>query len=359
MNRIMTIACATIAIALAFLTSGCVTPVVCSAEFTKPARSIPSEDLAKINTLRIQVVSNYSSNIANYGGEQDASLVTGIIQENMISSLYREGYYRVIDVIWGNMDGVNHAYKNAHVEGSAHGYPSFITDSFPRAALLKITFEANVTATEKTKSEAYKLTRIPYDMKTDDKGVPSSRPNYDQATFREEIAPHDLLQIQGKGTLIFELTDADGDLILQQTYPLDYEREDDCSCPTNASLIEEMTKIAIKEFVAEISPVKVKNRVPVNMRGCKEAILLLGAGAYSEAIECLERLPDDKITIADYENLGIAFEVIGNLIDAKTYYEKANCTAGLERIAEMRTSRKDLKKTDKTNDDTSFRADKQ
>jgi len=358
MKNILTIACGAFAFALVLFSSGCATPVVCSAEFTKPARRIPSEDLAKVNTLKILIDSKFGSNIPSLAGGQDASFATGVIQENVVASLYKEGYYRVTDVIWGDVNGVNKAYKNAHVEGSAHGYPSFFTDSFQQAALLKISFNANVTATEKTQEETFKLTRMPYEVKTDDKGVPSSRPKPEQASTHVETAPHDVLQIEGKGTISFELTDAEGNLVYQNTFPLAYNSENDGSCPTNAKIVENMTAGAIQTFVADISPVKVHNKVPVNMNGNKEAILLLGAGAYSEAIECLEKLPADKIKPADYENLGIAFEVIGNMLDAKTNYEKANCSAGLARIAEMKAAKKDLKKAEKTNEGTSFKADK-
>ena len=334
--------------------TGCATVEQPIASFTMPPQAISAGDLAKINTLKIVVNSKVKS--TNPG--KDSTCAAGILREKVASRLYQGGYYRVVDVIWGDIYGVNKAYDAANVAKSGHGYPHFVTESFEKAAVLTIDFTASIQAKVVRSMETKKLQRTPYVMeRTKDKEPPKSKADYDHASVREEQTPHDVLQGKAAGNLSFTIVAADGTEVYARQFPLEKEFGGEISCPTDAELIASLIDAAVNEFGSDCSPTKVSRKLVVNEKGDAKAILLLQANAYSDVIARLEALPPKKVTAADYENLGIAFEVLGDIPNAEENYEKAQCASGLKRIEELRKARKDTRKMKPASKDTSFKAD--
>jgi len=102
----------------------------------------------------------------------------------------------------------------------------------------------------------------------------------------------------------------------------------------------------------------------VNDSGNGRAVTLLSACAFVDAIDAIEGLPEDRRESADYENLGIAYEAIGELSQAQHAYAKAveldsdngNAAKRMGRIEEIMAGRDALRNAGlKASDETSFR----
>ena len=95
------------------------------------------------------------------------------------------------------------------------------------------------------------------------------------------------------------------------------------SVPTNAEIIAKMILPAIEEITKDISPHKENRVLQINTKGSEKAVLLLRSLALTEAIRSLDELKDDKSS-ADYENLGVAYEAIGEYLDTQNAFQKAS-----------------------------------
>ena len=337
-----------------FLT-GCATVEQPIASFTMPPQAITANDLAKVNTLKIVV----NSKVESTNPTKDSTCAAGILREKVAGHLYQGGYYRVMDVIWGDVNGANKAYDVANVAKSAHGYTNFVTEGNDQAAVLTIDFTASIQSKIVRKMVKKKLQTIPYRMKkAKENEAPRSEADMDNATEREVESPVDILIGNAQGTLSFSIVTADGTNVYSRHFPLETKFGGEISCPTDAEVIALLIDSAVKEFGADCSPTKVSRKLVVNEKGDEKAVLLLNANAYSDAIARLESLPAKKVTAADYENLGIAFEVLGDIPKAEANYEKAKCSSGLKRIAMLKQAKEDTKKMKTVSKDTGFKADK-
>ena len=92
---------------------------------------------------------------------------------------------------------------------------------------------------------------------------------------------------------------------------------------------------------------------------------LLEAGAFADAIELIESIPAEKATIGDFENMGVAYEMMGDFRSASGAYERALAKAPenealrdkMNTLAKAAKARKDVRESGaKTNEDTSFKA---
>ena len=155
-----------------------------------------------------------------------------------------------------------------------------------------------------------------------------------------------------------KLTDKNGKLVYEKDFAnLSYHFEtsdaNHNALPLNAAVIAKMIVPAIETIVADISPHKEQRDLVVNEDGDKKAVLLLKAQAFHEAYLRLQKLLKDKnVKVADYENLGILFEIIGDYTRAKENFKKALdispnspiASAGKNRIEKIQKNEKVLKK---------------
>lgn len=380
------IVCATMG-SLALLITSCETTKV-NASFTMPPKSIAVENLNKINTLKIVIDVKCTTD----GQEQDKTFISGILREKLAERLYNQGYYNISDIIWGDPNGVQKAFENTDAAKSGHGYASFYTDSHDNIATMKLSFEGNVTSAKKRGEHTFTLKEVPYRQYTDEKGVPQSEPDYKEVPAKdwqgnvrkdekgnviyekipiyyekEVVAQYDFLECTANCTLHAVITDADGNKVYARTFNANYSERGSVnrhiSRPTDAEIIARMfsDNKVVGALVADISPVKVSRELVVNEQGDKKAIMLLKANAYSEALLNLEELvknagKDAKKDKANYENLGITYEILGDISGAEMAYEKAGCQAGLKRIVELKAAQKDNKGAKSLLD--GFKADK-
>ena len=370
---------------LALLFSSCTSTKV-TASFTMPPKAIAAENLSKINTLRIVIDSKCTTD----GQVQDNTFISGILREKLAERLYQEGYYNVSDIIWGDIQGAQKAFDNAAVAKSGHGYPRFSTVSHDKIATMKLFFEGNINSAKKRGEHTFVLKEIPYRVYTDKNGVPQSEPDYREVpvrdfagnvkrddkgnviTYREYIvnktevaAPYDYLEYAANCTVHAVITD--GNQVYEKIFKTRCSEkgtfDNHISRPTDAEIIARMfsDESVVGALVADISPVKVNRELVVNEKGDEKAVMLLKAKAYSEALVTLEELvknagKDKKKDQANYENLGIAYEIIGDINLAEYAYQQADCKKGLKRIAELKAAKKENKAAEKQQD--SFKADK-
>lgn len=354
-----------------------------TASFTMPPQSIAAENLSKINTLRIVIDAKCISD----GQEQDNTFISGILRERLTERLYQEGYYNISDIIWGDINGVQKAFENADVAKSGHGYSNFYTDSHDKTATMMLTFDGNISSAKKRGERTFTLREIPYRQFTDKNGVPQSVPDYKEVPAKDwrgnvikdangnviyikipivyetqVAAQYDFLEYAATCTVHAVITDADGNQVYERTFTANCG-EKDISRPTDAEIIARMfsDEGVVGALVSDISPVKVSRELVVNKKGDEKAVMLLKANAYSEALANLEELvknagKDEKKDKANYENLGITYEILGDINSAEYAYQKADCQSGLKRIAELKAAQKDNKAAKKQQD--AFRADK-
>ena len=372
---------------IALLMASCTSTKV-TASFTMPPKAIAAESLSKINTLKIVIDAKCTTD----GQKQDSTFISGILRERLAEKLYQKGYYNVSDVIWGDAKGVQKAFDNAAVAKSGHGYAGFYTDSLDKIATMKLFFEGNIKSANKRGEQTYTLQEIPYREYTDKDGVPQSEPDYKEVPVTDSkgnvkkdeagntiykkvpivhetkvTAPYDYLEYAADCTVRAVITDAEGKQVYERTFKASCGESGDIkkhiSRPTDAEIIARMfsDESVVGALVADISPVKVNRDLVVNESGDEKAVMLLKANAYSEALARLEELvknagKDGKKDKANYENLGITYEILGDIGGAEYAYQKADCQSGLKRIAELKAAKKANKDAKSLRD--AFKADK-
>ena len=91
---------------------------------------------------------------------------------------------------------------------------------------------------------------------------------------------------------------------------------------------------------------------------------MIEAGACSDAVELIEAIPAEKATIGDFENLGVAYEIMGDYKSASAAYEKAlgknpeneALRDKMNALAKAAKAKKAVRESGaKANEDTSFK----
>ena len=361
MKKRNTIFWSSIAVLSFMLFEGCASVPVARASFTMPPQKIAAKDLRKVSKLRIKVTATVTEN----GIAKEAPRLANYLKGRISSRLCQEGYYRIVDELWGDTDGVVKAYKIASVGDSAHGYPAFTTDSIADAAVLNVDFQAQIHGSMLSQEKEIELKTIPYirkDKRAGDLVIPFSIPDVKNITISKIMMPENIYKSQGICKLVASISTAEGDII----YKSDelngkWEEQGHVSKATDTEFAARMCIPIVETLIGDISPVKVSRELPVNDKGDKRSAMLLRANAFADAIVRLEACvnaakPDKSKLNANYENLGIAYEVIGEFDLAQSCYEKANCQSGLKRIDELKKAKKANKKVKKVNE--GFKADK-
>ena len=173
------------------LLNGCVSTEAPMADFTIPPRAISAEDLAKISTLRILI----NTQVENTTPDQDSACAAGLLHALVANALYQGRYYRVADIIWGDVYGASKAYDKAQVAQSGHGYSNFTTETLDDTARLTIDLTIKIQSQMQHRQEEIELKRTPY--KRDDivskekqERIPRSVADLDNVTVRKEkISP--------------------------------------------------------------------------------------------------------------------------------------------------------------------------
>ena len=116
--------------------------------------------------------------------------------------------------------------------------------------------------------------------------------------------------------------------------------------------------------MADISPYKESRELVAIEGGDERVVFLLNAKAFQEVVLVVEKLEvTGKANFADFENLGIAFEAMGDFFSAKNAYAKASkfnpesqtAKDGLNRVQNALAGKKAVQSSGaKENKDTKF-----
>lgn len=349
-NRFLQIAGASASV---LLIAGCATEKI-TAEYVMPPAVI--KDIKAVDTLEIVPATTLTGNAIT---GNDTTYANGALVQRIASRLCQEGYYKTTDIVWGNIDGAAQMGNTIAKKKSQHGYARYTTESDFKRAQLAVTLNAKIDSHIVKKNMAYTLTDMPYKEKKVGK-VPTGVPDPTRARVQKVTRQVDVFSITGVGNLAVKLTDKNGKVVYEKQFPkLSYHFEtsdkDHNSLPAKAAVVAEMIVPAIDEIVADLSPHKEQRDLVVNEDGDEKAVLLLKAQAFSETIKRLDDVlnGEDK-NAADYENRGLAYEIIGDYAAAKGDFEEALklaagskiATEGKARIEKIMAGQKALRKMD-------------
>jgi hypothetical protein len=224
------------------LAAGCESTEPMTADFTVPPRVITN--LESIDTL--EIVPNVTlSGSAFQNKAAGKQLIDIVLQQSLASRLYQNGYIRVVDSIWGNVDGASQLDGIFNKKDSLHGYARITTDSIEERARLELDLNLVLNSDEKEMTVENTLADVPYDIKyrqenreiktdtgrRDQNGhriynrttrtvrVPYSEAAPSRTTYKTVTTKMPVFTIAGKGTLSAKLVDKSGKTVYEKVFP--------------------------------------------------------------------------------------------------------------------------------------------
>lgn len=330
------------------LLAGCETEIV--ADYVMPAREVVN--VGKVNVIAIRVNSRVTGNLAG-----DNNRNAGLLKKLLSKRLYQEGFYQVVDDIWGEPEMASGLAKVMNGKNPNHGYgETFIAGGQRKAkAVLFLELELELNSNPAQYEKTFELVTKPYVMNPVQPGqVPTSRVNWKAVTTQEVKMPYTMHQVTAKGklrarfvsrkgTAAPEAYDKSFQITLPQSACTDWER------PSQLKVLATALAPVVEAVVADISPVKEQRKLTVSTGGSDRVMLLLKAKAFGDAVAEVEQLDENHAAVAaDYENQGVAFEVMGDFVGAKFAYENAvkanpeseSAKQGARRVAELLRKRR-------------------
>lgn len=319
------------------LLAGCGTDPAVSLGCVMPAKAV--SDPAAVDLMEISAEVHLSGSAIPAGA--DTSYAAGILCERTAAGFCREGFCRTTDLIWGNETGTSGLESYIRLRNPQHGYARIVTDSgMERARLfirLDLTIDTGCRQTFTVTPTHTDLFRIAYrDEKIYWGYGEHARSGYTRVpyaekvrTFRQDVRT-DYYQYwaAASGRLSFQLTDKKGKTVYSRTFDdlrfsAQNTPESHIAIPTNAQIVSVMTRKAIESVIRDLSPYRENVKVKINKDGDSRGFLLLESLAFVEAIEAYEKKPEEDRSFAEWENLGVAYEAVGEPVTARGCYEKA------------------------------------
>ena len=353
------------AAAVIILAAGCAAETI-TAEYVMPPNAV--SDIKAIDTMELIANVKLSDNSAQAG---DQSYVVGALNQRVASRFCQEGFFRTTDFVWGNPEGASKMSEIILEKGNMHGYARHTTESVSKRAKLYLTLNANVRTGKTTKNETFIVKDVPF-VKTMVGKMPVGRPDPARTRVNKVVMPVESYTIAAKGSLAVKLVNKNGATVytkdfkdLQYSFEIGMSKH--ASLPTKSAVIMEMLVPAIETIISDLSPHKEKRALVINEDGNEKACLLLKAQAFTEAITALESILEDdkneKKNSADYENLGLAYEIIGDYTSAKGCFDNALkidseskiAKDGIQRVENILSAKAALRKMDAKKTDTSYK----
>ena len=134
--------------------------------------------------------------------------------------------------------------------------------------------------------------------------------------------------ISAVGNLDVKVTDKNGKVVYQKKFN-NLRADAECdhaslkALPSKISLFSAMSNAAVSNIAKDLSPYKESKSVKINKDGDERGFHLLNSLAFSEAAAVFENIKEKERTFADWENLGITYEVLGDYENAKMCFETA------------------------------------
>jgi len=348
--------------AAVLLVAGCAAETV-TADYVMPPKAV--KNIRSIDTMAITANVKLSGNAL---GKKDKTFAKGALQQRVAARFCQEGFFKTTDFVWGNPDpagGASQMEDAIRKKESMHGYARHTSAPVQDRAELILDLTAKINAQTEKKVLSVALRDVPYKVERDGHR-PVGVPDPNNIRIKKVSVPIDVFSIVGTGSLSVKLIDKSGKKVYERNFPdLKYSFETSesmhASLPSNSAVIAEMIVPAIETIVADLSPHKESRALELNEDGAENAVLLLKAQAFTEAIAALDEIKEK--TCADYENLGLAYEVIGDYNAAEEAFNEALklkpgskiATAGNERIQDILAGKKELRKMKPKKNDTQFK----
>lgn len=347
------------AAAVIILAAGCAAETI-TAEYVMPPKAV--SDIKGIDTM--ELISNISLT-DNAGEKADKSYVAGVLNQRVAARFCQEGFFRTTDFIWGNPDGAAKMSTVVLGPGNMHGYARHVTDPVAKRAKLYLTLNANIKNGKAVKNETFTLKDVPFTRTMVGK-KPVGRPVLSRIKIQKAVVPVEFFMISANGNLTVKLINKNGQVVyekdfknLQAVHTTSMSKR--AALPTKSAVIMEMLVPAIEKIIADLSPHKEKRALEINEDGNEKACLLLKAQAFTEAISVLDEI--EKKSCADYENLGLAYEIIGDYNSAKDNFDSALkikfdskiAKEGIQRVNKILTAKTVLRKMDAKKTDTEYK----
>lgn len=353
------------AAAVIILAAGCAAETI-TAEYVMPPKAV--SDIKGIDTMELVTNVKVTDNSAK---TIDRSYVTGTLNQRVAARFCQEGFFRTTDFVWGNPAGAAKMSTTVLGPGNMHGYARHTTDPVSKRAKLYLTLNVNVTSGKAVKQQEFILKDIPF-TKTMVGRVPVGKPVLSAVKVQKVIVPVESYMIAARGSLAVKLVNKNGATVYTKNFndlksSVEIGMSKHGSLPTKSAVIMEMLVPVIETIIADLSPHKEKRALVINENGDERGCLLLKAQAFTEAITVLEDIvTDDKIkkkNSADYENLGLAYEIIGDYNAAKENFDNALKISpeskiakdGAQRVEDILSAKAALRKMDAKKTDTSYK----
>lgn len=321
------------AVAILLAVAGCSTPTI-TTEYLNPPEKI--SNIKNIETMEIVV------NVSTPGNNaEDISIARGVICERLAAAFAANKFYRTTDFVWGNPQGAWELHKLMQDKKSRHGYARLMTDRLqPRARMIldfdvKVQYGVENLDVQTSLQKVFYVTRYREEVIYWGHGEHKNReririPYSVPARTIRSIAHSDVKKYWAvaSGSLDVAIIDKNGKLVYKRKFDnlkasAECDHIDRNALPTKASLFSQMSKKLIPVIIKDCSPHYVTKTLKINEDGDERGFELLQALAYSEAFDVYQSIAEEERTFADWENLGIIFEVSGDYEAAGECYETA------------------------------------
>ena len=343
--------------------AGCATEPI-TVDYVMPAKAVA--DVSKVNVAAIQVKANVKGGLAG-DNKQNA----GLVKQLLAMRLYKEGYYQVADDFWSSPAGASELEKMIKEKDVGHGYATLAAmGQGTEKVVIDLTLDLELDSRPVKKDMEYTLKTVPYKPIETKKGqVPASQPDPKAVQIQRVKQPVTVYELVAKGTLKAKFKGVKGQdapVKYENTFTISVPEADrfDAAAPSQLKALAAVVTPAVNGVVSDISPYKESRELVAVKGGDDRVVYLLNAKAFPEVVTVVEELDQTKkANYADYENLGIAFEAMGEFFSARDAYakaEKANpesltAKAGTKRVADALAGNKAVKASGaKQNKDTKF-----
>ena len=349
---------------VALFAAGCATEKI-TVDYVMPAKAVT--DVSKVNVAAIKVNANVTGNLAG-----DNKLNAALVKQLLAMRLYKEGYYHVTDDIWSDPKAASALEAAIQAKDAGHGYASLgAMGQGMEKVVIDITLDLALDAKPVKKEMPFTLTTVPYKEKQVKKGeVPVSEPDMKAAVVENVKQEVTVYEVVANGTLKAKFAGVNGGEAPQEyenSFVITMPEADrfGSAQPSQLKALAVAVTPAVNGIVSDISPYKESRELVAVDGGDKRVVCLLNAKAFPEVVSVVEKLElIGKANFADLENLGIAFEAMGDFHSAREAFGKAakanpeSLTAkqGVKRVEDALAGKKAVKASGaKQNNDTKFK----
>ena len=349
--------------AVAAFFSGCASEKIV-VDYVMPAKAVT--DISKVNVAAIKVKANVTGSLAG-----DNTRNAGLVKQLLAMRLYKEGFYQVTDDIWANPQAASELEKAILEKDSGHGYASLgAMGQGMEKVVINVVLDLALDARPVKKEMQFMLSTVPYKPQPVKEGqMPISVPDAKGIVVENVKQEVTVYEVVAKGTLTASFVAPEGKECPQEyknTFQITMPEASryGSSQPSQLKALAAAVTPAVDSVVADISPWKESRELVAAKGGDERVVYLLNAKAFPEVVTVVEKLEViGKANSADFENLGIAFEAMGELFSAKDAFAKAvvhnpeslSAKAGVRRVESALAGKKAVKESGaKVNKDTKF-----